>query len=118
MKHQFLKSALIFGSVFAVMNCSDDAANAVNTIDPGTGSIQPTDSLPPEENPSTTAANDSCYLFSAGQDLLIYPMGIVTDAAGNVIGTFEADTIKYADGTPIAVGIDLNNLTKTTPCGG
>ena len=113
MKHQFLKSALILGSILAVMNCSEDATNAVNT-DSGIGT-QPTDSLPPEDGNGTTSANDSCYLFNAGQDLLIYPViGIVTDVAGNVIGSFEQDTIKNANGTPIAVDVNLSNLPKTT----
>ena len=107
MKHQFLKSALILSSVLAFMNCSEEAANALDNLDPAAN--QPT-----ENNPSPVAADDACWIFNAGQDLLIYPIGIVTDAAGNVIGSFENGNITALDGTPIAVGIDVNDLTVTT----
>ena len=107
MKHQFLKSALILSSVLAFMNCSEEAANALDNLDPAAN--QPT-----ESNPSPVAADDACWIFNAGQDLLIYPIGIVTDAAGNVIGSFENGNITALDGTPIAVGIDVNDLTVTT----
>ena len=106
MKHQFLKSALILSSVLAFMNCSEEAANALDNLDPAAN--QPTDETSP------VAADDACWIFSAGQDLLIYPIGIVTDAAGNVIGSFENGNITALDGTPIAVGIDVNDLTVTT----
>ena len=107
MKHQFLKSALILSSVLAFMNCSEEAANALDNLDPA--ATQPT-----ENDPSTVTAEESCYLFNAGQDLLIYPIGIVTDASGNVIGTFENGTITGIDGNPIAVNIDLNVLPLTS----
>ena len=107
MKHQFLKSALILSSVLAFMNCSEEAANALDNLDPA--ATQPT-----ENDPSPVTAEESCWLFNAGQDLLIYPIGIVTDASGNVIGSFENGSIKGLDGNPIAVNIDVNDLTVTS----
>lgn len=107
MKHQFLKSALILSSVLAFMNCTEEAADALDNLDPAAN--QPTDDVP-----SPVADSDACWVFNAGQDLLIYPIGIVTDAAGNVIGSFENGNITALDGTPIAVGIDVNDLTVTS----
>ena len=115
MKHQFLKSALILGSVLAIVNCSEDAQNAINNLDPD-AVVLPTEnsSSSTTGNLSAVAETDSCWLFSAGQDLLIYPIGIVTDASGNIVGTFENGVIKASNGTDIAKDIDLNNLTATT----
>ena len=107
MKHQFLKSALILSSVLAFMNCTEEAADALDNLDPAAN--QPTDDVP-----SPVAADDACWIFNAGQDLLIYPIGIVTDASGNVIGSFENGNITALDGTPIAVGIDVGILTVTS----
>ena len=51
MKHQFLKSALILGSVLAFVNCTDEATDVI-------GSLDPTALQPSENDPSAVPADD------------------------------------------------------------
>ena len=96
MKNRFLKSVLALSAVLAVVNCSEETANAINNLDPQ--ATQPTD-----ENPNLLPADEPCWLLKAGNEYLIYSAGIVTDINGNVVGT-----ITFIDGTLIGsiVGID------------
>lgn len=108
MKNRFLKSALALSAVLAFVNCSEEATDAINNnlnADNGTEQVQP---------------NDVAWLLDIGQDLLIYPAGIVTDANGSVVGTitFNEDghtgSITAPDGTPIVDNIDVSLLEITT----
>ena len=108
MKNRFLKSALALSAVLAFVNCSEEATDAINNnlnADNGTEQVQP---------------NDVAWLLDIGQDLLIYPAGIVTDANGSVVGTitFNEDghtgSITAPDGTPIVDNIDVSLLELTT----
>ena len=108
MKNRFLKSALALSAVLAFVNCSEEATDAINNnlnADNGTEQVKP---------------SDTAWLLNIGQDLLIYPVGIVTDANGNVVGTitFNEDghtgSIVAADGSPIVDNVDLSLLELTT----
>ena len=108
MKNRFLKSALALSAVLAFVNCSEEATDAINNnlnADNGTEQVKP---------------SDAAWLLNVGQDLLIYPVGIVTDANGNVVGTitFNEDghtgSIVAADGSPIVDNVDLSLLELTT----
>ena len=110
MKNRFLKSALALSAVLAFVNCSEEATDAINNHlngDASTGSEQ-------------VQPNDVAWLLNVGQDLLIYPVGIVTDANGNVVGTitFNEDghtgNIVAADGSPIVNNIDVYTLEITS----
>ena len=95
MKHQFLKSALILSSVLAFMNCSEEAANALDNLDPN--AVNPTNS----SASATVSASDNCWLMEAnGQQYLIYTVGVVTDVKGNLI----AEATLVEDGTGAYVG--------------
>ena len=59
MKHQFLKSVLILGSVLAFMNCSDE-----NTMTPET---DPT----AQENPSDVSPTDYAWKLEANGDIYL-----------------------------------------------
>ena len=87
MKNRFLKSVLVLSTVLALVNCSEEAADAINNLDPQ--ATQPTD-----ENPNLLPADEPCWLLKADQSYLIYSAGIVTDLSGNVVGT-----ITFIDGT-------------------
>ena len=108
MKNRFLKSALALSAVLAFVNCSEEATDAINNhlnADNGTEQVKP---------------DDVAWLLNVGQDLLIYPAGIVTDANGNVVGTitFNEDghtgSVTAPDGTPIVDNIDVSLLEITT----
>ena len=95
MKYQFLKSALILSSVLAFMNCSEEAANALDNLDPN--AVNPTNS----SASATVSASDNCWLMEAnGQQYLIYTVGVVTDVKGNLI----AEATLVEDGTGAYVG--------------
>ena len=51
MKNRFLKSVLALSAVLAVVNCSEETANAINNLDPQ--ATQPTD-----ENPNLLPADE------------------------------------------------------------
>ncbi len=102
MKHQFLKSVLILGSVLAFMNCSDE-----NTMTPET---DPT----AQENPTPT---DYAWKLEANGDIyLIYPSGTVTNANGIIVGTHDKEngTIVGIDNNTIFQNIFTDNLEVTT----
>ena len=114
MKHQFLKSVVVLGAMLALVNCSEEAAEAINNLDPS--AVQPTD----DNSNATVAADEACWLVNAGQPYLIYPAGIVTDLSGNVIGSFVfvegtlTGSIVGVDGTPILANVDTNELPVVT----
>ena len=99
MKNRFLKSVLVLSTVLALVNCSEETADAINNLDPQAN--QPT-----EDNPNTLPADEPCWLLNAGSDFLIYSAGIVTDVNGNVVGT-----ITFIDGT-------LTGANNCDGCGG
>lgn len=115
MKYQFLKSALILGSVLAFVNCSDEATDVIGNLDPN--ALQPS-----ENDPSAVPADDPCWLINADQPYLIYPAGIVTDLKGNPVATFVFTDETYSTGNMIAAdgstiilsNIALDNLTIVT----
>lgn len=123
MKYQFLKSVVVLGTMLALVNCGEDAAEAINNLDPS--AVQPTEDTPNAE----VAADKPCWLLNADQPYLIYPAGIVTDVNGTVVGTFVLDgettgTIVAVDGETVLVNtVDTNDLpitdratvTATTP---
>ena len=114
MKHQFLKSVVVLGAMLALVNCSEEAAEAINNLDPS--AVQPTD----DNSNATVAADEACWLVNAGQPYLIYPAGIVTDLSGNVVGSFVfvegtlTGSIVGVDGTPILANVDTNELPVVT----
>lgn len=106
MKNQFLKSILALSTFLALVNCSDDAAEAINNLDPN--ALQPS-----EENPNAASADDPCWLINADQPYLIYPAGIVTDLKGNMVATFVFTDNSYTTGNMIAadgVTIVISNI--------
>ena len=115
MKYQFLKSALILGSVLAFVNCTDDATDVISNLDPNANQ-------PSENDPSAVPADDPCWLINADQPYLIYPAGIVTDLKGNPVATFVFTDENYTTGNMIAAdgstiilnNIALDNLTVVT----
>ena len=72
MKHQFLKSALVLGSVLAFINCSEEASNAAGSIDPNTiadnllssSTVLPTSATVAPDVPSSSAANGQTTISS------------------------------------------------------
>ena len=122
MKNRFLKSVLVLSTVLALVNCSEEAADAINNLDPQ--ATQPTD-----ENPNLLPADEPCWLLKADQSYLIYSAGIVTDLSGNVVGTITfidgtlAGSIVAIDGSMILENVDASALpivtrataTTTTP---
>ena len=95
MKTRFLKSMLVLSSVLALVNC-DTASDAIsnNTTTP----------------PAQVSASDAAWLLNVGQDLLIYPAGVVTDANGTVVGTVEFTDANTATITIIADGSEIQNI--------
>lgn len=75
MKHQFLKSVLVLGSVLAFINCSEEASNAAGSIDPNTFADSPLLS-------SSTVLPTSATVTPSGQ----------TSSTSNVPGTSSANT--------------------------
>ncbi|MBP5768960.1 MAG: glycosyl hydrolase family 5 [Fibrobacter sp.] len=80
MKHQFLKSVLVLGSVLTFINCSEEATNAAGSIDPNTitenlvpssatvpvssATVTPTDQPTTPNIPGTSAANGQTTISS------------------------------------------------------
>jgi len=113
MKNRFLKSVLVLSTVLALVNCSEETADAINNLDPQAN--QPT-----EDNPNTLPADEPCWLLNAGSDFLIYSAGIVTDVNGNVVGTITfidgtlTGSIVAIDGSVIVENVDASALPLVT----
>ena len=113
MKNRFLKSVLVLSTVLALVNCSEETADAINNLDPQAN--QPT-----EDNPNTLPADEPCWLLKAGSDFLIYSAGIVTDVNGNVVGTITfidgtlTGSIVAIDGSVIVENVDASALPLVT----
>ena len=96
MKNLFFKSLLLAGALTIAWNCSDD----------------PTSPKLPEYMVTSEA-----WLLQAGSDYLIYPDGRVTNAQGDLVGTFafaegsSLGVITDAEGNVICDGIDIASLT-------
>ena len=109
MKHPFLKSILVLGSVLAFVNCGED--NSTTNADPLA-----------IENQNVAPSDPAWQLDANGQTFLIYPAGIVTDATGAVVGNFvtaegseTVGTIVGIDGvTPIFESVDTSILNVTS----
>ena len=67
MKYQFLKSVVVLGTMLALVNCGEDAAEAINNLDLDPSAVQPTEDTPNVE----VAADSSCWLLNADQPYLI-----------------------------------------------
>lgn len=114
MKHPFFKSILILGAALALVNCTEESPVATT---PNGG--DPIATQPNGNNGGLTVLDD-CWYMDAGTPMLIYPNGIVTNANGEVIGTFVGTpdnvTIVGGDGvTPIVSGVNLSTLTVLSP---
>ncbi len=114
MKHPFFKSILILGAALALVNCTEESPVATT---PNGG--DPIATQPNGNNGGLTVLDD-CWYMDAGTPMLIYPNGIVTNANGEVIGTFVGTpdnvTIVGGDGvTPIVSGVNLGTLTVLSP---
>ena len=117
MKHQFLKSALALGTALALVNCSEEAANAISNLPP--------DAYLPASSASEPAvsASEPCWIMEAnGAQYLVYPAGIVTDINGQTVAkvTLTQDetgafvgTATTLDGTPV-FEINTANLPVVT----
>lgn len=110
MKKPIFKSIIILSSVLALWSCSDEANDAL------TQAQQAIEDSASSESPEAPARH-----FQADQDYLIYTnTGIVTDANGNVVGTFVPSedgvtgSIVTADGNVIAGNINTEELPITT----
>jgi len=109
MKHPFLKSILVLGSVLAFVNCGED--NSTTNADPLA-----------IENQNVAPSDPAWQLDAAGQTFLIYTSGIVTDATGAIVGTFvtaegseTVGNIIGIDGeTPILQDVDTSALPVTS----
>ena len=127
MKKQFLKSVLALGAALALVNCSEEAADAINNLNP--------EALIPASSASENAVvspDDACWLMEAnGAQYLIYPSGIVTDINGTPIaqatltpdetGTSYIGTITAldAEGTPLfninTADLEVVSLAQLNP---
>ena len=56
MKYQFLKSVVVLGTMLALVNCGEDAAEAINNLDLDPSAVQPTEDTPNAE----VAADKPC----------------------------------------------------------
>lgn len=118
MKHPFFKSILVLGAALALVNCNEEIPTGATTPEVGDngGYEQPVTG----NNNGQLVVTDVCWVLDAGQTLLIYPTGIVTDASGAPIGTYLGDssngTIYTVDGsTVIASGVNLGLLPTRSP---
>lgn len=107
MKHPFLKSIVVIGSVAAaLMSCSDDSTTSTGD--------ELSNIETPSENPTTTVTvTEPSWVLEADQTYLINTDFIVKDANGNLVGTYDiaTQTIIAADGvTPIVGNVDLGTL--------
>lgn len=103
MKHPLLKSFFLAGAVFLAWNCSDSGTVS------GIGDY-------PEYADFTVTGN--CRWLPGDVDYLIYEDGTVTDAQGNLVGSFIAEngSIIAADGVTLIVeNIDINALQVLNP---
>lgn len=114
MKHPIFKSVLVLGAALTLINCSEDTPVASNPSTDDPIAVQP------GENNGNLVVLDDCWLLNADSPMLIYPSGIVTDGAGNVIGTFvgtpDNGSVVSVDGSTIIVtGVNLGALTPLSP---
>lgn len=113
MKHPFFKSVLVLAAAAALINCSEENPAATNP---------PIDDIianQPNGNGNLVVLDD-CWLLDAGIPMLIYPSGIVTDASGNIVGTFvgtpDNGSVVSVDGTTAIVNnVNLGALTPLSP---
>lgn len=98
MKKPLFKSIVLLSAALAIFSCSDEATDAIN---------QAKEALADANQPS---AEEYAWLLDAGQPILVYPSGIVTDANGTVIGTF----VPAAEGSTVGniVAVDGNNIVE------
>lgn len=111
MKNPLFKSIVILGSALALLSCSDEATDAIN---------QAQDAINEGIANAQTQGSDPAWRLDADQPYLIYPSGVVTDASGNVIGTFAmaegttTGTMYALDNTVLLEGVDTATLPVTT----
>jgi len=125
MRYPFLiKSALVMGSALALCNCDDETiANAANQFQNSelTGQISSDSNLGIASSQSNATGSititEACWVLNADKTYLINTNYIVTDAYGNIVGAYDANSMAITDaaGTPIIANINLATLQVATP---
>ena len=133
MKRKLMKSMLAASAVAMICACGDDAkSTAANDLpnselsSSSVGSQNPVlssssvNAQNPASSESETHANNPCnkatitstaWLLDIGSEIwVIYADGHVTDAAGNLIGSFGQGSITNTEGQPVATDVDLTVL--------
>ena len=116
MKHPFLKSALVIASVAAMMSCSDEAIdNLANNINPDAFAPASSDANSQVQGGTQTVitAPEAYFVFNTSdQTYLINGALIVTNAAGQPVGTYNPDTQTISDASGIIIfeNVDVNTL--------
>ena len=122
MKNKVLKAVVAMGVAAVISACGDDPAGPNS----GTNSSASGDSgsTLPDVGSSDSAQDDICtgitvaspaWVFKTDAAYVIYPDGIVTDAAGTNIAYFLDGVLMDLNGAPIASGIDLAVLPICSP---
>ena len=122
MKNKVLKAVVTMGVVAVLSACGDDPAGPNS----GTNSSSSGDSgsTLPDVRSSDSAQDDICagvtlaspaWVLKTDAVYVIYPDGIVTDAAGSNIAYFLDGVLMDLNGAPIASGIDLAVLPICSP---
>ena len=97
MRHIFFKALLVAAAIFATWNCSDEPSG-----------------------PSTPeyAVTGPAWLLTADTEYIIYPDGKVTNAAGDIVGSFSffnnssVGALKDSFGNVILEGVDVSALPQ------
>ena len=99
MKRNFLKAMVAASTVAMICACGDDAVDHK-------AAVSPVLETPCDKAVVTAPA----WIMDSGSGFwVIYPSGSVTDAAGNVIASFDGANILAADGSVLAQ-VDTGNL--------
>lgn len=103
MKMKFLKPLVVVAMAAAFWACSDDSSSSAKQ--------------------ELVVSSDAWHLVEDGNDYIIYPgTNVVTDASGNVIGSFASvdgttGAIINADGSILVATVDLSTLEVVHPSG-
>ena len=117
MKHPFLKSVLVLGSVLAFTNCSEEAADILNNAN--NSALQPSDNGSGNNgNGDSYNVTEACWLFVADQPYFINTSYVVTNLNGDIVGIYDPASLSITalDGvTPIFTGVDTSKLEVLVP---
>ena len=95
MKQYFLKALFVAGALLFAWNCSDESSTG----------------------PTEYAVASEAWLFSTDQDYIIYPDGRVTNAQGDIIGSFKfienttVGVLSDSQGNVLYDAVDVGSLT-------